>query len=412
MGLLFLPAAAQVAGQGLSVDALIAAVIERNPSVLAAVADASGAREDLESARWQRFPSVSMQTETGSRSQPVGTVSVTQPLWFISGAIPAQIEGADATASAKRIRIAEVRYQAAERTVDLWRAVSVASGRREVIGRSLQRLENFQALMRRRVDASVSPPVELDLVSSRLQQSKVELAEVEAARRVSISQLEQLLGKPVTTEFSAAEETLQSRAQSAMESVSDVSESDIANWAAEHPSVRRAQQDFRTVTAQVEAKRAERWPQVYAKVQYVRSSPGVPGGTGVSVGVQYAPGAGLSSLSQERSAQARADSAAQAVELARRDVVGAFKTDASDLQSARERRARLEAGIGDARKVLESYERLFVAGRRSWLDVLTAVRDLQQSEVALVDAQVALIAGAQRIQIRSGQKSWQKESAS
>jgi adhesin transport system outer membrane protein len=58
--------------------------------------------------------------------------------------------------------------------------------------------------------------------------------------------------------------------------------------------------------------------------------------------------------------------------------------------------------IISAREVLASYERQFTAGRKSWLDVLNALRELTQSEIRLAQAQASATAGLYRLRLRSG----------
>ena len=57
-------------------------------------------------------------------------------------------------------------------------------------------------------------------------------------------------------------------------------------------------------------------------------------------------------------------------------------------------------------QVLDSFSRLFVAGKRSWLDVLNAVRELTQSEVSVSDAEATMIASAYKLRLYSGQFEW------
>ena len=52
--------------------------------------------------------------------------------------------------------------------------------------------------------------------------------------------------------------------------------------------------------------------------------------------------------------------------------------------------------------VLASYERLFIAGKRGWLDVLNAARELTQAQTALADLQAQSQASSTRLRIYSG----------
>ncbi|MEJ8822123.1 TolC family protein [Variovorax humicola] len=402
----------------IDLDALVGIVVARNPAVLAAAAEARGANEDLSAARWQRFPTFSVQAESQSlhsrdpKASAGTTTALTQPLWMISGSIPAQIEGAQAGATARQARVSEVRYLAAERTVDAWWGGVTATAKMEIASRALARLTEFRSMMRRRVDASVSPVSELDLVSSRVSQAQSDLASAQASQRLFLSRLEELAGEPVgPAALVQAAASLEGSTLQAASALADLSDAQFAEWVDRHPAVRRANSEAQVVKAQAKAKDAERWPQLYVKLQHTTAIDGSRGDSGAFLGLQYTPGAGLSSMDQARAARARAEGATVAIEQQRREELGAFQADWSELRSSREKEEMLLPAIGAARAVLASYERLFIAGRRSWLDVLSAVRELQQNEDALATARTSAVNLVARIQLRAGQQAWQREGA-
>jgi hypothetical protein len=51
---------------------------------------------------------------------------------------------------------------------------------------------------------------------------------------------------------------------------------------------------------------------------------------------------------------------------------------------------------------LASYDRLLVAGRRSWLEVLNIARDVTAAQSALLDAQVLTESAGYRLQLHTG----------
>jgi outer membrane protein, adhesin transport system len=51
--------------------------------------------------------------------------------------------------------------------------------------------------------------------------------------------------------------------------------------------------------------------------------------------------------------------------------------------------------------VLESYERQFVGGRKSWLDVLNSLRELTQLEISLAESRAVAAAAYYRLRWRS-----------
>lgn len=402
----------------MSVDDLVEAVVARNPSVLAALSEGRAAEADVQAAQWQRYPVPSVQTELSQRGgKPSTSLALTQPLWMISGPISAQIESAESSARGKVERVAEVRYQAAERTVDTWRALVSSLARRDIGARALQRLQGLQSMMRRRVDAQVSPNVELDLVNSRVSQTRVDVLGAQAAVRQNMARLEQLVGSSLSAGALGHEVFLQDAGNAQPGDPvagAGVTPESFDDAIARHPTVRRSEQEARTVQAQIKAKEAERWPQVYVKLQHTSnaSTVGAPKGVTAFVGLQYTPGAGLSLKSQTDALVARAQGAQEAIEAQRRELRTAFEADWSDFSSSQQRYYLLSSSGRDARAVVESYERLFTAGRRSWQDLLTAVREQQQTEEAIADARITIEAARHRLALRAGQKAWQTPQAS
>ena len=70
--------------------------------------------------------------------------------------------------------------------------------------------------------------------------------------------------------------------------------------------------------------------------------------------------------------------------------------------NARLRIAALEKSVISSARVLESYQRLFQAGRKQWQDLLNQVRELAQNQYALADAQAVMVGSMSRLQIRMG----------
>ena len=54
-------------------------------------------------------------------------------------------------------------------------------------------------------------------------------------------------------------------------------------------------------------------------------------------------------------------------------------------------------------EVLASYERLFIAGKRGWLEVINAARELTQAQTALADVQALHLASATRLRLHAGE---------
>lgn len=388
-------------------DTLIAAAVEQHPAVLAARAQERALAEDEQVARLQRYPAVSLQTET-SGARPATVLSVEQTLWA-GGRLTAQIEAAQAFAAAQAAQVNETRYMIALRIVDAWQALVAAQGKIASIELIRQRLRLHFELMQRRVAAQVSPPIEQELIASRMARLQVDLAASEASRRLALARLELLLGAEYAAKELVGPRPIETQVRELIEMLAREPLDQFPQSVDEHPTIRKAQLQARALQHQFEAAQASQWPQVYARLQHPLGSSGIVVDKSLFIGLRYTPGAGFSSLAQARGALARTESQQIAVQTARRELRDAMRADIEEINSARGRIEALQASIHASTQVLSSYERQFIAGRRTWLEVLNAVREDGEHRSALADAGASLLGAAYRLRVRAGQLPWQKE---
>ena len=114
------------------------------------------------------------------------------------------------------------------------------------------------------------------------------------------------------------------------------------------------------------------------------------------------PGAGLSAASGVNAALARREAALRAAEAARRDIEQQIALDWNEWTAARARVDNAEQARATSAEVSDSYARQYTAGRKTWLDVLNAVREASQAELSLVDARNQMQAAVLRLKTQTG----------
>lgn len=127
--------------------------------------------------------------------------------------------------------------------------------------------------------------------------------------------------------------------------------------------------------------------------------------------MSYAPGAGFSNLALARASQAQVNSLVQNQEAARRRVIEDVQVQYQQFVSAKDRENSLIAAVAGAQIVVSSYRRQFIAGRKSWLEVLNAVREHSDYQVQLVQTRANLLGAFHRLQVDFGVMPWQQFSA-
>ena len=374
--------------------AAAARAVSGNPAMRAARLANRAAALDVRSARWLRAPSVSVNAfgfEGGTAvvrgDNLTANLVVDQPIWQ-GGRITGAIERARAAERQSEALTDETGQDVALRVSDLYYELVRATRRIRALDRGLGEHTALIGSIERRVLQDVSPRVDLELARSRVDQLRDQQTNAQAQGAAALEQLRVLLDDPQYGPAAAP------GYDPAVHHPSDVGALDAATRCS--PTRRRLQADALVARADARLARAQLLPRLSAQF----SSNEV---TGERVGVAFsaATNGGLAQLDAERSAQLRREAAEVRIGAADIDIRSALAGDFAENRAARDRVASSRAAATSARAVTDSYQRQFVVGRRSWLDVLNAALEVAQAEVAAGDAEVAAMASAARIELRT-----------
>jgi adhesin transport system outer membrane protein len=110
-------------------------------------------------------------------------------------------------------------------------------------------------------------------------------------------------------------------------------------------------------------------------------------------------GAGLSSLTNVEAARTQHQAALADIEVQSRNVAEQVLSDQALALSSARRLQAVQAALNANADVSASYDRQFLAGRKTWIDVMNAARELTQTEMQLADLQASLVAVSWRLAI-------------
>jgi adhesin transport system outer membrane protein len=165
------------------------------------------------------------------------------------------------------------------------------------------------------------------------------------------------------------------------------------------PTLRRINFDALAANADISTRRAAYMPQLALRVE---SSYGSVSDNRAMLVLLAQPGAGLSAQSGVDAALARRDAVRQTAEAAQRDVREHITLDWNNWAAARLRLSNAEHASSTSTEVFESYVRQYAASRKTWLDVLNAVREATQAELAMEDAKSQTQAAVLRLKVQIG----------
>lgn len=397
---------------------LVAVAVTQSPMVKSSQSSLQASVAAKEEADWNRYPSIGLQSESrfatsgssGSSGTPV-LVQISQSVWT-AGRLTAQLEAAEAKRQAAQWALEESRWSVAARVANAWRSLLAAQELVQASEVQITRLGVYTDMITRRVKSEVSPTVDLDLLKSRLVQARTELNVAQSQRALAINRLSLAAGVPLTVQDA---DRMQGAAQQETLAVSVFPKDFPARLNAAvdaHPAVRRVVAETAAANQDIKVADARRFPEVLGRYQYQTSGSSVNGlntsQSGFALVLNYNSGSGFSLDAQARAALARYNAQLNANDSSRNEVSEALFADGEDFRSASERMVSVRETIDQSKAILESSARLFVAGRRSWLDLLNTERELSSAEKGVAPLRAQLVAASYLTRMRLGELSWQR----
>ena len=376
----------------MELHSFLSEVLQSHPDVRMQQAHLEVGRQDLSIARQQFFPTPSVSVEQAKAavadSQYQGdpqimVLRLQQPLWT-GGRLTAGLAKSQASLDARQAVLEETRQQLAMSTVESWGAWCAADARLTVIEHSLSLLRDLQAKVERRVHEGASAPSELIMTESRVAQAVAQKRGQQAQLEMARSRLAQLLGQPILAQACPAWPGLSPWSGAGLDQIT----ADVLDH---HPSLTRLRAQIRQVEQEVNERKADFWPEVYVRAEHQRGNYTIanyPTTNRVFIGMNSRFGAGLSTPQQVASAVQRQQAAEQELDGGQRKALEQAQSLWIQLQDVQARLPALEQVSKANWATQEAWDRQFLAGRKSWLDVMNAARESMQSELELADARV------------------------
>lgn len=382
-------------------DAIINEALDNHPSIKSAMAQVRGAKLDIDTAKWARWPTLTVNAQRTDEAQGTGRGSnfiIAQPLWT-GGAISARIKAAEKFSQSSAHQVELVRSELALRVVDAWAALLEAQATQAVTESSLLGLKRYQAIMQRRVSTGLSSAVELRLLSVRLSRAQTDLDDARASIHIAAQRLSQIAGISVDPHLSNLKTPIDKAALQGWAKKQSIEHA--GERMAKHPAILKAQMDASAAQHQLDAQKADRWPKVMLNYQrQLGDLPTQNTRNTWSLALTYSTGSGMASLSQAQADHARLQAKLDEIEAIKQDKRELFLQDWAALQRDLARHDSLQLTVDSANDVLTSYERLYFGGLKSWLEVLNALQEVAQANLRLAQTTNASTIAYYRLRLR------------
>lgn len=384
----------------------------RHPGTQAAQWQSRAAAHDMAAVERRRLPrpSVALSTSQGTTSTEA---RLTQTLhdW---GATRARIDAAGAQVSAAEQGVREHERSIALDVIEAWRVWAASGVRARAQAAGLVRLVDYEQRARRRGLAGFGSDADVELVRSRVVQARSDEASALATQAAAAARLRGL-GMASPTAMEAVARPAEGPGGdgppgSPVDGLSGAvaAPPDAARRAAlmahavsSSATLERLRAEAASADALARAAQADRFPVVNAVASYQRAdgSAGSASASRLLLTLEYAPGAWGGGGDSVRAAVSRAAAARAELDAALQALARTLESEHELLLGLTGRWPSERAAVASAGAVLRSFERQFDAGRKSWLDVLNAARELTAAELGAATLQVELSAAWARLAV-------------
>jgi adhesin transport system outer membrane protein len=370
------------------------AAVDSFPRVRAALLNIKSRQADIKAAKRRRLPSASVQALSFAGGNPIAGTDpfalnfvVDQPIWS-GGRIDAQIDRANVAMTVSEARAVEVAESVSLQAVNSFFEAVLAKRRLAKLREGRQTLKELVETVQRRVQQQVSPLSDLTLAESRLAEVEQQITFAEAGFFSSREAYRQVTG---LYDYDFDELPTYDRLIMHPPSIGLVEEASACN-----PTTRVAKAERELAGADTDLAKSQLFPQLSAQYS-LNEITGSRFGLVVTAQLQN----GFSQFSVIDASRTRELELEAETDAASLDGRLRITRDLILNASSRDQVPIAMRSAAAAEEVTASYRRQFIAGRRSWLDVVNAVREQIAADLFLVDSETSAMASNARIQIYS-----------
>ena len=381
---------------------LISTALMSHPSIASQKAQMQAAEIGIETAKWQYFPTPAVSTERANAAsgdpfyggdKNVTTVRLQQPLWT-NGRLTAGKEKAQASLAYETADLNETSLQISLKVAQAYADFLASHWRMQSTEQSLATHQKLREQVQRRMELGVQSDADLQLAQTRLDSVRSDLSAARARVETYAVRLKQLIGQPINLG-----ELLANLSSPLALSVSQ----DMALEAALaiNPTIQKARAQSQIQDAMVEENRSALLPDVYVRAERQFGAFSIQTSSAfqdrIFVGLSTQLGAGLTVLSNVKAAQARSLAAKEEVQTQTLSISEQVLTDYAQVKRLTEQTQALASALTSQEQVMLSHDRQFLAGRKSWTEVLNTARELSQAQAQLTDIKANHIAVSWRL---------------
>ena len=378
------------------ISSLLQQAYNHYPSITASEKLLLSAKAQIEGAKWNYFPTPSIDYSQGHAGRRGETYRIDQPLWT-GGKIDALNDLAYARGDEAQYTLQESGYALSQQVLGVVELMIRSDGEIKAFERGKEDLISLSKMLERRVNAGVSSESDSDLLQSRISQIGSDLMTAQQRYKMAKRQLQLFTGRTASCLKFKNDSYL--KVKSSLDSM-------FSRMLQTHPSLKKKTAQVSIAKAEKKSADAAIMPNISLRAEHQRGSlyQDFPekDDTLAYVAVSFNPGAGLSSLSNIESAKYKMMQTQDDYRTKEQELNNELIRYYTDYSTALSNLGSIKRTIISSQKVLDSYTRLFLAGKRQWLDLVNMSREVTMNYVSLASLRAMMIVSSYRLALQTG----------
>ena len=360
-------------------------------------------QDDIRSAQWKWFPTLTVETSQTVSGQPqvlgnndsgATTLKFEQPL-LTAGRITSEVELAQARKRIAHLQLYETEQDLLLKVLQSYMDYQRMSARLKIARENVDEHQRLLELINRRQQQQVTSEADVALAMARVQQVRTELSSMLSTQRNARLSLEQLTGQ-VFADTLILQEPLDRSMVWSDEFAAQTAARDAS------PLLQRLKAEVQLNEADVNNRKTLVLPQLNLRHERFLGSAAVVPFDRTMVVLQYQPGSGASVLPGIDAAVKRIGSAQFAYEAGARELAEKVSSQINEVQTFKGQMEFTRQYAESSQEVMSSYLRQYTAARKTWIEVLNAQRELAQARYTAIDTTFGLKLAMYRLDLLTG----------
>ncbi|MCT7587525.1 TolC family protein [Aliarcobacter butzleri] len=382
----------------ISSDEMLSQLLLTHPTVKMSQEAVKGAQYKVDSAFWEFFPTPSVDVSAKDSDHNTTVARIDQPIWT-GGKLTSNYDIATSREKENNFELEENSYKLIETYLNILETYLQSKSNIKDLQEGADNLNGFSQMLSRRIEAGVSSTSDNELLNARIEQINSDMILTKNKYKVAKLQLELLLDKKIDCEID----------------FKDINrlhnnniEENIESLLSTHPTIKKNNAQIETSKYEVDSTKAAIMPNVGARFEHRegdlynsdydrRNNQDI-----VYITFTATTNAGLSSLSEIQAAKIKTKELEYRKKSVEKELIDSLLSDYNSYEIANSRIDIVKQSIYSAQNVLDSYTRLFLVGKRQWIDLVNTSREVMQYKIELSNLYTTKSILAYKLALKNG----------